>query len=125
MMRKINVEDRTQIKQLLYTGSVLGIRDDQYRSFGGFQLWWYDKQLDICCCCDSYWSDVRKRTRYCSLNKAAKILWHKRHSLFLRSKNLPEDKKLIALRCFENSGLQERCAQRAQVRFSRLLHTVY
>ncbi len=96
-MKKINVEDKTQIKQLLYSGSVFGIKDDRYRSFGGFQLWWYDKQLDVCTCCESHWSDVRKRIQHCSLNRAAKILWYNRNSLFLRSKNLPEDKTLAAI----------------------------
>ena len=46
-MKKIDVEDKTQIKQLLYTGNVFGLRNDQFRSFGGFQLWWYDKQFDV------------------------------------------------------------------------------
>ena len=101
-MRKINVEDKIQIKQLLYTGSVFGIRDDQYRSFSGFQLWWYDKKLDVCSCCGSQWTDIRKRIQHCSLNKAAKILWHKRHSLFLRGKHLPEDKRLMAIGQLEN-----------------------
>ncbi|KPL20278.1 MAG: hypothetical protein AMJ75_12005 [Phycisphaerae bacterium SM1_79] len=96
-MRKINVEDKSQIKQLLYAGGVFGIKDDQYRSFGGFQLWWYDKQLDVCNCCASYWSDGRKRIQYCSLDRAAKTLWHKRDCLFLRSKHLPEDKRLAAI----------------------------
>jgi hypothetical protein len=103
-MKKISVEDKTQIKQLLYYGNVFGIKDDRYRSFGGFQLWWYDRQLDVCNCCESYWSDVRKRIQRCSLNKAAKILWHNRQSLFLRSKNLPEDRKLITIGNFENAG---------------------
>lgn len=35
-MRKVNVEDKTQIKQLLYTGNVFGLRGDQFRAFGGF-----------------------------------------------------------------------------------------
>lgn len=103
-MRKISVEDKTQIKQLLYTGSVFGIRDDQYRAFGGFQLWWYDKKLDVCSCCGSQWIDFRKRIRHCSLNKAAKILWHKRHSLFLRGKHLPEDKRLMTIGQLGNGG---------------------
>ena len=29
-MKKISVEDKTQIKQLLYYGNVLGIKDDRY-----------------------------------------------------------------------------------------------
>ena len=103
-MKKIDIEDKTQIKQLLYTGGVFGIKDDRYRSFGGFQLWWYDKQLDVCNCCESTWSDVRKRLQHFSLNKAAKVLWNNRQSLFLRSKHLPEDKRLTAVRHFGNVG---------------------
>lgn len=99
-MRKINVQDKNEIKQLLYAGGVLGVKDDRYRAFGGFQLWWYDKQLDVCSCCESYWSDGRKRIRHCSLDRAAKVLWHKRDSLFLRSKHLPDDRKLVTIgRC--------------------------
>jgi len=101
-MRKIDVEDKTQIKQLLYTGGVFGIKDGRYRAFGGFQLWWYDKQLDVCNCCESTWLDVRKRIHYFSLNDAAKVLWHNRRSLFLRNKHLPKDKRLMAVGHFEN-----------------------
>lgn len=96
-MRKINVENKSQIKQLLYSGGVFGIKDDRYRSFGGFQLWWYDKRLDVCSCCESYWSDGRKRVQNCSLNRAAKVLWHHRDSLFLRRKHLPEDERLVTM----------------------------
>lgn len=102
-MKKINVEDQTQIKQLLYTGGVFGIKDNRYRAFGGFQLWWYDKQLDVCNCCESTWSDVRKRIQHFSLNNAAKVLWHNRQSLFIRNKNLPEDKRLMFVGHFENA----------------------
>lgn len=93
-MKKIKVEDKTQIKQLLYYGNVFGIKGDQYTSFGGFQLWWYDKHLDICNCCESIWSDVRKRIQHYSLNRAANILWHSRRSLYLRSKRSLNLKKL-------------------------------
>lgn len=93
-MKKIDIEDKFKIKQLLYAGVVLGIKNDQYRSFGGFQLWWYNKQLDVCSCCGSHWSDYRKRIGYYSLNAAAKILWRHRHELFVRKKHLPEDHKL-------------------------------
>jgi hypothetical protein len=63
-MKKISVEDRTQIKQLLYNGVVFGIKDDRYRSFGGFQLWWYDKQLDVCNRCESSWLGVCRITSH-------------------------------------------------------------
>ena len=101
-MKKINVVNKAHIKQLLYLGNVLGIKDDQFRSFGGFQLWWYDKQLDICDCCESRWTDVRKRVHHFSLDKAAKILWHNRNSLFIRSKHLPEDRRLATIGQIEN-----------------------
>jgi len=99
-MKRIGVEDKSQIKQLLYTQCVLGVKDDQYHSFNGFQLWWYDKQRDVCNCCQSNWTNVRKKVERHSLDKAAKILWHRRNSLFIRNKNLFEDRKLLALaRC--------------------------
>lgn len=100
-MKKISVEDKIQIKQLLYYGNVFGIKDDRYKSFGGFQLWWYDKQFDICNCCESYWFDGRKRIQRFSLDRAANILWHNRRSLYVRSKQLPDDKRLMAVGQFE------------------------
>ena len=101
-MKKIDVEDKFQIKQSLYSDCVLGIRGNQYSSFGGFQLWWYDKQRDICNCCQSHWASIRKRIERHSLDRAAKILWRKRNSLFLRGKRLFEDKKLIIRGCCQN-----------------------
>ncbi|MFC1633730.1 hypothetical protein ACFL5Z_02720 [Planctomycetota bacterium] len=103
-MKKINVEDRTQIKQLLYTGNVFAVKDDQYRSFSGCQLWWYDKPHDVCNYCGSHWSVIRRRIQHCSLNRAAKILWHHRGSLFLRSRHLHEDRRLMAVGHLENAG---------------------
>ena len=100
-MRKVSVENKTQIKQLLYYGYVFAIKGDQYKSFGGFQLWWYDKQLDVCNRCESHWSDGRKRIHQCALNVAANILWHNRRSLYLRSKHLPDDKRLMAVGHYE------------------------
>lgn len=94
-MKKIEVESKFQIKQLLYSDCVLGIKDNRYRSFGGFQLWWYDKQRDICGCCASDWSDLRKKVKQHSLDRAAKKLWNKRDSLFLRSKPLSADRNLL------------------------------
>ena len=93
-MKKINVEDRAQIKQLLYGHCVLGVKDDRYRSFGGFQLWWYNKEHDSCSCCESSWSDPRKRVRHYNLDESAKILWHHRKSLYCRTKHVSEDSGL-------------------------------
>ncbi|MHC4095831.1 MAG: hypothetical protein ACYSU3_07205 [Planctomycetota bacterium] len=47
-MKKIQVKDKSHIRQLLYTECILGIKDNQYKGFGGFQLWWYDKNLCTC-----------------------------------------------------------------------------
>lgn len=96
-MKKISVDDKTQIRQLLYTGSVFGLKGDQYRSFSGFQLWWYDKDLDVCNRCGSHWADARRKVQQCSLNRAASILWHNRRSLFLRQRHLNEDERLMAV----------------------------
>ncbi|UCG48460.1 MAG: hypothetical protein JSU94_01540 [Phycisphaerales bacterium] len=90
-MKKLTVEDRAQIKQLLYAECVLAVKNDRYRSFGGFQLWWYNRQKDVCSSCESTWSDPRKRIRHHSLDGAAKALWQRRNTLFLRSKHVSED----------------------------------
>ena len=37
-MKKIKVKDKAHIRRLLYAEFVMGIKGDQYRSFGGFQL---------------------------------------------------------------------------------------
>jgi len=96
-MKPIAVNNKTHIKQLLYSDCVLGIADSSCQAFGGFQLWWYDRQHDTCHCCQSRWSDLRKHMEQCSLDKAARILWHKRRALFLRGRHLSEDKKLSRL----------------------------
>ncbi len=99
-MKRIIVDNRSDIKQLLYSDCVLGVRDDACQAFGGFQLWWYDKQHDTCHSCRSRWADLRKHVDQCSLEKAARVLWHKRNALFLRGRHLSEDKKLTTLvRC--------------------------
>lgn len=93
-MKKIDVADKTHIKQLLYSNLVLGVKDDKYRSFGGFQLWWFDKERDACHCCASTWADGRKRVENVRLNKAARMLWRRRKVLFLRSRPLLADPAL-------------------------------
>jgi hypothetical protein len=103
-MKRISVEDKTQIKRLLYTGSVLGLRSDEYRSFDGFQLWWYDKQHDVCNRCESHWTGAGRKVQQCSLNRAASILWHNRRSLFLRHKQLQEDARLMAVGHLTHAG---------------------
>jgi len=103
-MKKIKVEGKAQIKQLLYSEFVLGIKGEQYRAFGGFQLWWYDKQRGVCDCCESHWSDPRKKLIHYSLDKAAKILWRHRDCLYIRTKHLSEDKILEILEHLEDIG---------------------
>lgn len=94
-MKKIKVDNKTEIKKLLYTGYIIGLKGNQFSSFDGFQLWWYDKKLDVCNHCESHWINTRKKVAQCSLNKAASTLWHHRRSLFLRHKRLREDKDLM------------------------------
>jgi len=93
-MKKIEVRDKTHIKELLYAEHVLGIKGAEFRAFGGFQLWWYDRHRGVCDCCDSHWSDPRKHVTHCKLDKAAKILWRHRHDLYERMKPADHDHKL-------------------------------
>ena len=90
-LKKVKVQNKAQIKQMLYAGWVLGVKGDEYRAFGGFQLWWYSKQSDVCNCCESHWSDPRKKVDHYSLDKAAKALWRHRDSLYVRAKRTSED----------------------------------
>lgn len=92
-MKKIQVKDKAHIKQLLNTDCILGIKGDQYKSFGGFQLWWYDKERGVCDRCDSHWSDPRKKLVHYNLDKAAAILWRHRNSLYMRTKHSSEDRE--------------------------------
>ena len=93
-MRRIEVRDKTHLKELLYEEFVLGIKGDKYCAFGGFQLWWYDKHHDRCDCCEATWSDPRKRVHHYSLDKAAKTLWRHRRELYVRTKHAGEDHKI-------------------------------
>jgi len=96
-MRQITVNDKQQIKELLYSDCVLGIRDSSCYAFGGFELWWYDKEHGVCRCCRSRWADLRRSVEAHSLDRAAGLLWHNRATLFLRRKVLPEDRTLQIL----------------------------
>ena len=96
-MTRVTVNGKYDIKKLLYTDCVLGVKDDACQSFNGFELWWYDKQKDTCHCCHARWSDLRRRVDQCSLDKAARLLWRKRDALFLRHKHGGEDRKLEVL----------------------------
>ena len=96
-MQRVTISDKRDIKQLLYGDCVLGVQDGTCQSFGGYQLWWYDRRRGMCQTCRSRWSDLRKTIERCSLDQAAKVLWHNRRSLFLRSRHFSEDRKLKRL----------------------------
>jgi hypothetical protein len=96
-MTQITVNDKVHIKELLYNDCVLGVRSDSYHAFGGFELWWYDKEHDVCRCCRSCWADFRQQIEEHSLDHAASLLWHNRDTLFLRRKVLSQDRKLQLL----------------------------
>ena len=104
-MKKIKVESKERIEELLYASYVLALKDDQFRSFGGFQRWWYDKQHNVCHSCGSRWADGTKEIESCSLKKAAKILWHHRDSLFLYTRGLSGYEKSKVATCFEHPEL--------------------
>jgi hypothetical protein len=75
----------------------LGIRDDSCYAFGGFELWWFDKEHSICRCCRSRWTDLRRQVEAHSLDRAAGLLWRHRAALFLRHKVMSQDRKLQVL----------------------------
>ncbi len=101
-MKKIQVINKEHIKKLLHDECVLGIKGDQYKGFGGFQLWWYDKGRGVCDCCESRWSDPRKRLYHYKVDKAVKILWRRRHSLYIRIKHVSEDSGILTLEHLED-----------------------
>ncbi|MBP7051139.1 MAG: hypothetical protein KBE65_09000 [Phycisphaerae bacterium] len=103
-MKRIIVNHRVQIKQLLYCDRVLAVRDDACPAFGGFELWWYDKKHDICRRCRSHWSDRRRRIDAHTLDRAAAILWQSRDALYLRDRRLSDDHKLMQLNYLCNWG---------------------
>ena len=96
-MKKIEVRDKTHVKELLYDEFILGIKGDKYCAFGGFQLWWYDKHRGVCDCCEATWSDPRKRVTHHNLDKAAKTLWRHRHELYVRTQHVDEDHKIQSI----------------------------
>ena len=101
-MKRITVNDRWQIKRLLYCDSVLGVKDENCQAFGGFQLWWYDRQHDVCHSCQSRWADLKRQISQCSLDQAAEILWRRRDTLFARSRRLSHDRTLLLMTQFCN-----------------------
>ena len=101
-MRRIQARDKEHIRKLLYDECVLGIKGDQYKGFGGFQLWWYDNERGVCDCCESRWSDPRKRIAHYKMDRAVKILWRHRDSLFMRIKHVSEDSGILNLEHLED-----------------------
>ena len=101
-MKKIQVRDKEHIKRILYDECVLGVKSEQYKGFGGFQLWWFDKGRGVCDCCESRWSDPRKKVLHYKLDKAAKILWRHRQTLYMRIKHVSEDSGIMTLEHLED-----------------------
>jgi len=85
-MGQISVNDKMHIKQLLCDNYIVGVRNASCCAFGGFELWWYDREQGICLCRRSRWSDFRQQIEEHSLEHAASFLWHNRGTLFLRHK---------------------------------------
>lgn len=103
-MKPIEVRDKSHIKQLLYAEHVFGIKGDQFRGFGGFQLWWYDRHHGLCDCCESHWGDSQKRVAHYDLDKAAKILWRHRKDLYVRIKHADEDHGIQVLEHLQDTS---------------------
>lgn len=85
-MIKINIVDKTQIKQILRARGVLGVANGQYQGSGVLQLWWHNMEDGVCNCCESRWSDPRMEVEHINLNEALKTLWRNRSSLYLCGK---------------------------------------
>jgi len=86
-MRKINIVDKTQIKQILRARGVLGIANSQDQGSGVLQLWWHNMEDGVCNGCESRWSDSRREVEHINLNEALKTLWRNRSSLYLCGKS--------------------------------------
>jgi hypothetical protein len=89
-VRQITVNDRTDIRELLCNDYIVGVRSS-CDAFGSFELWWYDRQRDICRCRRSVWHDFRRQIEEHSLDRATSLLWHNRGTLFLRHRRLTQD----------------------------------
>jgi hypothetical protein len=85
-MKKIDVMDRAQIKQILRSRGVLAIGDVQHQRSGAFQLWWHNTDDGVCNCCDTNRSESGAGIETVNLNEALKTLWRNRDSLFLCGK---------------------------------------
>ena len=85
-MRKIDVIDRAQIKQILRSRGVLAVGDGQHQRSGAFQLWWHNTEDGVCNCCDAHRSESGTGIETVNLNEALKTLWRNRDCLFLCGK---------------------------------------
>lgn len=101
-MKKLKARHKLDIKFLLYSGHVLGVKDHQYKGFGGYQLWWYSKERNVCTLCESHWSDTRIRVSHCSLDRAARILWGRRKLLYVGLQHSGQYRELATLADHEN-----------------------
>ena len=91
-MGQITINDKVDIKQLLCSDYIVGVRSTACYAYGGFELWWYDRQHDVCRCRRSRWSDFRQQIEEHSLDHAASFLWHNRGTLFLRQRRASQDR---------------------------------
>ncbi|MHC4758234.1 MAG: hypothetical protein ACYTE8_06230 [Planctomycetota bacterium] len=99
-MQRIFVKDKARIRELLYDGYILAIQDDKFAG-GGFERWMFDKQTGKCKSCASFWQARQRKIRVYKLDKAAKILWHHRDSLYIYTKKLTEVEKYLIRDCLE------------------------
>ena len=86
-MRKIDIADKAQIKQILRSRGVLGIANGQYQRSGVLQLWWFNMEDGVCNRCESRWPDTGRDIEPVNLNKSLKTLWRNRSSLYLCGKH--------------------------------------
>jgi hypothetical protein len=104
-VHRIEVNNKQQIKQLLYSGCILAIKGSQFHSYGGFQMWWYDKKTDMCHIAESHWMDRRKQVKTCRFAKGVKTLWHNKRSLYLSTKHVTQYNKSGIFRILGISNL--------------------
>jgi hypothetical protein len=102
-MQKISVKEKGRIRELLYDGYILAIKDDKF-SGGGFERWMFDKQTGKCHSCAAFWAGRQRRIRDYSLDKASKILWHHRKMLYIYTKELDEVEKSFIRDCLEGDA---------------------
>ncbi|MHC4265158.1 MAG: hypothetical protein ACYSUK_04405 [Planctomycetota bacterium] len=101
-MQKITVKEKGRIRELLYDGYIIGIKDDKF-SAGGIERWMFDKHTGKCQSCASFWGDRKRKIRTYKLDKAAKILWRHRKSLYIFTKKLTEVERYLIRDCLDES----------------------